>query len=264
VAQYVADEMGENARTAVTPERLYEIRKVLVDKLSGPHTLGDELGSAARGAERETMQLVKALDEALDQASNGQWSRYLQTHTRASRPVDASVAAGRVRQTFQGEGIPEVGNAPEVTLTRLGRAMDTAGGPASRKFQQELSPSARGGLDEVVSGLRRAGEVQKTRKLAGTGGGGSQTSMDLEGVIKGLGGKAGFPLISPLVEGIGGHLSASTRRELAQLMQNPEAAMQALQAARMRNQPLSEAMRAFLQVSGAGAGTGVPALTQTQ
>lgn len=264
VADYVDSIIGERAATAVTPGRLYEARKVLVDLLEGPARLGDDMSSAVKGAQRETMEMIRGIDDALNQSSGGQFGRYKDTFRQASRGVDEAEAAQLARQSFQRDTIKEIGGSPEVSVGTLSRARAAAAGDASRQFPLRLSPSATQKTDDILAHLKRANEVQTTRKLAGTGGGGSQSSMDLEGVIKGLGGKAGIPLISPVIEGMAGAISASTRRELAQLMQNPQAAMQALQAARIRNQPLSEAQRAFLQITGAGAGTGAPALMQSQ
>ena len=73
VAKYVARELGDDAAGAVTPARLYEVRKVLAAKLSGPSAIGDELSAAAKGAQRETRGLIESIDDAIDAASTGHW-----------------------------------------------------------------------------------------------------------------------------------------------------------------------------------------------
>ena len=56
VADYVRSQLGADAKIPITPERLYEVRKVLADKLDGPHIIGDKLSAATKGAQRETMR----------------------------------------------------------------------------------------------------------------------------------------------------------------------------------------------------------------
>jgi len=266
VADYVLSAMDERAPTKLTPEGLYTVRKVLKDRLQGPHVMGDELSAAVKGADVQTLKLIAAIDQSLDQASGGRWGRYLSTYGRASRPVDASQAAQALRDVFQKEGVAELGGVPEVTATRLGQALRASEG-GSRHFPLELSPPARQGVEDVLEHVTRANEVQKARKLAGTAGGGSQTSMDLSDLahraLSPLGGiyvravRAALDFVSK-----GGH--AETQRELVGMLQNPQAAVRAIQEAQRLNAPLTAGQRVVLQALSTGAGGALPRTMQAR
>jgi hypothetical protein len=249
------------------PESLYEVRKLLASKLNGPAQIGDELSAAVKGADRQTMQLIQAIDQSLDQASGGQWGQYLEAYKGGSRGVDASKASQLVRDTFEREGIPELGGAPEVTATRLGQAMRASEGSAGRAFPLALSDRARGGLGDVAEHLKQANEVQKARKLAGTAGGGSQTSFDLNQIMhRALPQLGGLPVraLRATLDAVskGGHVE--TQRELAVLLQNPQAAVRAIQEAQRLNQPLSAGQAALWQAITQSAGSAPGEVLQAQ
>jgi hypothetical protein len=256
VADFVRSSMDESAERAITPGRLYEVRKVLIDKLQGPSQIGDELSAAVKGADRETMALVRGIDEALNNASGGRWQRYLDTHTAASRPVDQARAAQELRNVFRVEGIPELGGAPEVTATRLSRALEASRG-GSRDFPLELSPSARGGISEVQEGLTRANEVQKARKLAGTAGGGSQTSTDLalDSLASRIGGSQEKGIVSAIMHTFRRAADDAAKEELTRLLQDPRAAAAAIRAAQKSGRALSLAEEVAVQLLPRALGT---------
>jgi hypothetical protein len=260
VANMVLDMMGPNATKPVNPSALYEMRKVLQKNLQGPAIIGDEVSAAVKGADRQTMMLIEGIDDALNQASGGQWSKYLKTYQKRSRPVDASTSAQLVRDTFEREGIPEIGGVPHVTATRLGSAMRASKGPEARKFPLALSTQAQGTLDDVAENIARANDVQATRKLAGTSGGGAQTSSDLaQDAVSKIPGRIGQAAQSVMAGA-----KESTERELASLMQNPQAAVQAIKRALALRQPLTEAQSQAMQMLSSSAGGALPRAMQTQ
>jgi hypothetical protein len=264
VADYVLSAMDERAPTKLTPEGLYTVRKVLKEKLHGPHMAGDELSAAVKGADVQTLKLIDAIDQSLNQASGGRWGRYLSTYGSASRPVDASHAAQAVRDVFEREGVAELGGAPEVTATRLGQALRASEG-GSRHFPLALSQPARQGVEDVLEHVTRANEVQKARKIAGTAGGGSQTSMDLSDLAhRALSPLGGFPVraVRAALDFVskGGH--AETQRELVGMLQNPQAAVRAIQEAQRLNRPLTSGQRVVLQALSTGAGGALPRTMQ--
>lgn len=264
VMDEVMQHMDERAQTAITPERLYEIRKLLADKLGGPTQIGDELSNAVKGASRETRALINSIDEALDQASGGQFRPYLREFERGSRAVDESRAAQEVRDVFQREGTPELGGAPEVTQTRLGAAMRASEGGAGREFPLQLSPSARQQLTDVGQQINRSNEVQKARKLAGTAGGGSQTSTDIDRVLTQLAQRSNIPGLSRILTMAGQGLDDATKVELAHLVQNPNQAMAAIRDAQRAREPLTSAQALLLQAMSVGAGSSLPLALQAQ
>jgi len=259
VANYVLSNIDERAGSAITPARLYEIRKVLADKLDGPHLIGDEMSAAVKGASRETRRMMGAIDDALDQASGGKWKPYLETYSRASQPVTASKAAQAARAGFESEVVPELGGVPHVTQTRLGRALDAEKRARFDAGRPSMSPPALAELQDVSAQLARSNEAQSARKLAGTAGGGSQTSTDLaleaglRGVLSRTTGQAGA--IGKIMHVFSARADDAAKQELTRLLQNPQAAAQAIRAAGAKGAPLSEAQQVLLAIaSRAGSG----------
>jgi hypothetical protein len=67
VAQHVMNTLESNP----SPERLYALRKDLAKKLQGPVSMNSgDLTSAAKNAEVQTLSLIKAIDDRLQQASS--------------------------------------------------------------------------------------------------------------------------------------------------------------------------------------------------
>src|SRR5262249_24557508 len=150
-------------------------RKVLVDKLNGPAVMGDELSSAAKSEQRETMSMVSAIDDAMDRASGGQWRNYLQEVKQRSKPITSGAAMGEVTRQLAGK--PSKGSTPEVTYTGLNRAVERFGG---NDYGDAFLPQLRSDVGSLVEHLRQAEAPARTRKVAGTMGGGSQTSIDTQ------------------------------------------------------------------------------------
>ena len=93
--------------------------------------------------------------------------------------------------------------------------------------------------------LRRTEEPTRTLKLAGTRGGGSQTSTQrdlgeqvLERMFPSLDAALGVP-VSHIIKPLLARESASIQREVAELMVDPQRTVRALKAAKADRQPLS-------------------------
>jgi len=71
----LADLVQRTLTEAPDARKLYELRKLLANKLNGPHMPGDEVAAVVKGADRETMGLINAIDQRLQEAS-----------TRGARP----------------------------------------------------------------------------------------------------------------------------------------------------------------------------------
>jgi len=247
--------MNPKATGGGQPESLAVLKHLIVKNLKGPAKLNDPLSAAVKGADVQATRLVAAIDQALDQASGGRWGPYNEAFAGASKGVDASRAAGLVRQSID-EIVPELGDAPNLTATRLAKAMKASEG-GERKFPLKLSPRAQSGLEDVREHMAQANEVQSARKTAGTAGGGSQTSFDINQIIhRALSPLGGLYVRAArgLTDWVAKGSSEEAQRELAVMLQNPQVAVRAIQRAQQLNRPLSEAEGALMQALSQSAG----------
>jgi len=103
-------------------------------------------------------------------------------------------------------------------------------------------------------------------KLAGTGGGGSQTAMQ-RSLVEGAGmalANAKLPGASRVLKAVGDKLGEGGRRELAELLADPQRTAAAIREALHADQPLRPAQRAFLAVTQAGGMSTALGLATTQ
>ena len=258
LAKLVQDNLDVNPN----PKQLYALRKLLTTKLSGPSMPGDDIAAAVKGAQRETMRMVKAIDDRLDEAADNTWSPYLMEYADRSKPVTSSRAQQQITEKLG--TAPEVGNVPEVTGKRLADAIRQYG--TNKQGFERLTPEAVGRYGDVKNVLRQIEEPMRTLKKAGTGGGGAQIAMQrniAEKVLM-LIARGKVPLLGRIVDAVGQHLEEPARRELAELLIDPQATAKAIRAALTSGAPLSAGQRGFLAVANA-AGTGSAlALSPTQ
>ena len=76
----------------ISAAQLYGLRKELADKLERPLAMSDELGASVKASAAMTKKIIQGIDNALDNASNGKFSKYLEDYQEASRPVDSARA----------------------------------------------------------------------------------------------------------------------------------------------------------------------------
>lgn len=254
LAKYVQRTLGTDAVGAVTPQRLYEVRKVLASKLNGPAAVGDELSAAAKGARREAQGLISAIDDAIDATSSGQWRPYLSEYAKRSAPV----TSGRALQDIAGKisDKPMLGNTPHVTAAGYGQALRQFG---QGKFGSKLDEIAGRDPDAFLQHLKEAEAASRSRKLSATMGGGSITNSDQ--LLAQFTGK-----VLDALPGIGGYATRlrefnreSVEREMARLLQSPTqlgAALRSLPPNR-RQQMIDAAYRQGQMSAGAAAAEGV-------
>ncbi len=244
----------------ITPERLYTVRKVLADKLSGPMQIGDELGAAARGAQRETMGVINSIDSALDKASGGKWTPYLEKYQQASKPVTNARASSDIRDIFEREGAPMTGDVlsgqvPAITGLRLGRAMDKFG---ANKFGDALNYGTRDALGQLQGNIARTEGLQNLLKNTATSGGGSMTTPLKEAV-----GDMAMGALNAKTHGIAGLVAngigvqGRTQKAIQNILQDPQAFIAAIERQTASGKPLTATQQFYLRLAQtAGTGTG--------
>lgn len=263
IANYVQRTLGPDAVGAVSPERLYEVRKVLAGKLQTRGIIGDELSAAAKGAQRETMGVIQAIDQSLDQATGGQWTPYLREYAERSQPITSGRAMRQVADTMSGK--PLVGTSelatPQVTAhgyggtgtpTQPAGALKATVGP----YGSRLTPEDQQATQQLLAALRQGEAAARSRKLSSTMGGGSITNTDqwLAAGMKNILDR--IPMIGGATRAVGQLNREQVDREMSRLMQNPQALAEAL-----RNLPpgrprqlLIDAMRETQTAAGASVG----------
>lgn len=249
-AQTLAGLVQRNIDAGASPEKLYDLRKLIQSKLSGPMTPGDDVAAIVKGAEREAMGFIKAIDRTLDNAASRKnlpnaWLRYLDEYKRQSPAVSSSRAQQQINEVLSDIGRPTIGGTPEVSRSVLSRALGRFG--ETKQGFDRLTPGARSRYDELLDFLNAKEEPMRTLKLGGTGGGGSQTSMQLaakttDSAIGSLG------RLTPVVKDILARMEAQTREEVAGMLLDPQAAAAGIRAALSAGKPMGEAQQAFLAI----------------
>lgn len=176
----VRSEVARVGEENFTPAHLQQIRANLNEGFNP--TSPNAYASVPRNSTQRA-QLIQELDDILNETTGGAWDKVRQGYETGSRGVDASKAAGRVRESFidsetgrvRGTAIDPHGDVPAITEAGLGRALDAARGPDKANL---LSPQATAGLSQTLEALRQQGIVQRVKKSA-TAGGGSNTASDM-------------------------------------------------------------------------------------
>ena len=249
LANLVQDSINENA----SPAQLYELRKMLANKLSGPHVPGDDVAAIVKGANRETVEMIKAIDARLNEASDGKWAKYMTEYQRMSPEVTESRAMQQIRGDFTREGSERFANGqPRITAHKLGKAMEKY---TNNAYGTRMTQQGQEGLDEVLANLRRS-NIQADLKGAGTSGGGSNTLMDAAAL-------AGGPKLTAAKQAINFIQKFGNEGEqqaLNRALQNPAEAASLIRARLAEGQPLTKFEQTLLV---ALRGTTGPAAAQT-
>lgn len=229
--------------TDASPERLYRVRKVLLEKLNGKAQLGDELSAAAKSRREETMQIVNSIDDALNRASDGKWGAYLKEYAGKSGEVNSAEALTLIRKGFEKDSAPQFGGVPAVTGHRLGAAIEKHG---KNSFGDKLTTDARAGLRELQDNVAMSEGLQKLLKLTGTSGGGSNTAMDLTSIAA-----QKVPVISEALPFIGKFAQRSdemTQAAMSDALRNPDLFIASVSKKLKQNRPLTRSEESVLQL----------------
>lgn len=257
--QAVSDDIDRvvEAGGQYSPAHLQQIRANLSAKFNPmqPNALsGAPRDSAAR------LSTLEQVDNILNNATGGKWQTVVDDYARQSRLVNASKAAGRVRDSFYdpstgrvlGVAADAAGDVPKITEAGLGRAITRANG---RDGATQLSSRAQTRLDAVLAALRQQGITQRVAKSA-TAGGGSNTASDTiaaeaAGQVGGaLAGAMGVPTWASRV-GLGWleNIANNTRdRALAEALQNPNELLRLLEQMERSGRPMSAEQSALMNL----------------
>jgi len=247
-----------------TPAHLQQIRANLSARFNpmNPNAL-----SAAPRDSAARLATMGQVDDILNRATDGKWQTVVDTYARRSRMVDASKAAGRVRDAFYdpatgrvlGVAADAAGDIPKITEAGLGRAINRARDKAGAS---QLSPRAEARLNVVLEALRRQNITQRVAKTA-TAGGGSNTASDTIAaeaagqVGDAIAGAAGAPTWAARL-GLSALKDVAARnrdRALAEALQNPDELLQILERLERSGQPLSPEQSVLLNMLRGSAST---------
>lgn len=252
ISSYVRREL----RNGITPERLYEVRKVLVGKVGGPAQIGDELSAAVKSQRATTMEIVGSIDDALNAASGNRWQKYLDKYAKLSGPVDNAKAQAALRDVFTSMAAPMEAGAPKVTGHALGRAVEREG---EGRFGQLLDDKTLDALRALRENIRSTEDLQRLVKNAGTSGGGSNTRMDELASLPAAKLRNAIPLTSELTK----RADNFTQAALLDALQNPEMFVRVVRAKLEKGQPLKPSEERVLRIVRT-ASVGMPALAFEQ
>lgn len=239
VNNYLRGEMDEG----ITPGQLYEAKKVLQEKLDGPLTPGDQVAASLKNARRETTKIINAIDDALNKSSGGKWQKYIDKYKSESRAVDSAKAQHEIRQLFTNDAAPTIAGVPELTASRVGRALESEG---SGKYGQLLDDKTLERLRELRDNIAASEDLQKLLVKSATGGrGGSNTNMDmllsrrLAGAVEGT---------VPILKDVAKRADEFTKAALLDAFQNPERFVAIVKKKIDRGQPLKPSEERILRL----------------
>jgi hypothetical protein len=242
-ARAVASSFARMLEENPNPGQLYSYLRKL-DASRGPLKIGDDaITSAMKQAKVETDGLRRAIRARLNDASDGKFETYMAEFARHSGPVDDAVAAQAVWESLADRYAAREGAVPDVTRNVLRRALESKA--TENKFGDKLLPQTRLGLDNTMEVLHKIEEPQRTLKVGGTSGGGSNTAMDwVLGHAQRMTGNA--MRLTPLIRDVMGKLDEEESRALVGLLQDPQAAGKAIRQSLGAGQAPSGAVRAYL------------------
>lgn len=204
-----------------TPGHLQQMRAQLNGK-------ADKLApNALKQADRSLpaiIDLKRELDDILSVSTGGKWDKVLSQYSKDSQLVDQSRAAGQIIGKYidpntgrvLGKTADAAGDVPVITESSLSQALKMSRNPAD--MSPRLSAPAQQRLDATVDALRKQDILQRM-KNTGTGGGGSNTAMDLSAAGSMVNAPNSLMQLLGAVRSMG---TGRTDRELAGLLSNPD------------------------------------------
>jgi hypothetical protein len=204
------------------PEDLYSLRKEIDDSLSASGINLDDATNAIKSGRREAVQVKKAIDQGLNETSDGAWDKYLQAYRQGKAPIREGQAfddiIGSTKNNYR---LPIEGSeSRNITRAGLRRAAEkyTYDKRGRQGLVDILSPGNRADLGDSIRVLEDM-ERARTGALAING---SRTSSDAAnltqqgiGYLLGPKGKAAIDYITSMGASRG-------LRELDDALLNPD------------------------------------------
>lgn len=221
----------------ITPEQMYTVRKILTGQLKTG--ANDDLGAAAAAARRETVGIVKGIDDSLDNLSGGMWSDYLKAYGAASKDLNSKEALQEVIDRISkghAEGRTPASLSGQTGELTLGRAVeDLTKKQFGTKMIDLLTQEARQSIEQMKQDLMRTGQGMNARATGGSPTATYQAARgqanDLASQLAGYtGAAAGGAMAGNVGAAIGGTVGKAMTGQsglknqeiLARLLQNPE------------------------------------------
>lgn len=235
------------------PAALYAIRKDLTE---GYKALGMDASAAIRGATRTRTMLVKAIDDMLDEASDGAWGRYMTRYQQSSAPITSMQAAQAIRGKLENPAFdvpPVMGEQPGPAL--FGRQIKQQGMKQfGGTWKDRLTPQDRDLLEEISRDLARQQAVMKPTGTVGSPTAPLLAAQDVaEDIGAGLTGQAvgamigGAPgaTLGGMVTTAGKRAASTARdRALAEILQDPAKLADLIEQARRAERVLGATTQA--------------------
>jgi len=249
IVKYVLGAMDNPA--GITPEQMYTVRKILTGQLKTG--ANDDLGAAAAAARRETVGIVKGIDDSLDNLSGGMWSDYLKAYGAASKDLNSKEALQEVINRISkghAEGRTPAALSGQTGELTLGRATeDLTKQQFGSKMIDLLTQEARQSIEQMKQDLMRTGQGMNARATGGSPTATYQAARgqanDLASQLAGYTGAAaggamagnvgaaiGGTVGGTLGKGMTGQSGLKNQEILARLLQNPEYMAEMLKKAR--------------------------------
>jgi hypothetical protein len=148
----------------VDPANLYAARKTIDDVLRGAVGPNDEIKNAIKANKVTSIELKGAIDEALKEASAGNWEKYLNTYIEKIKPIEEGKAFQGVLDLFNtapripGSTLASISPykmrkaASEATYKEIGTSLKDILSPEGRSFLDDAA-NAMSAIENVRSGL---------------------------------------------------------------------------------------------------------------
>lgn len=200
------------------PSDLYAARKFIDDALRASGGANDELINKVKQNKVVAMELKKAIDEGLSQASSGKWDEYLNTYIEKIKPIEEGKAFQGVLDLFK--TAPRVPGSDLASITPFG--MRKAAAKATYKelgtsLKDMLSPEGREFLNEASGAMSAIENVRKGVRAVE----GSQTTPYKEALTRQV--SSMFPkMAGDVLRGVGSEAKGKAEQLLVNAIRNPD------------------------------------------
>jgi len=189
-----------------------------------------------------TTNVLKNVDDILNNSTNKRWQDVVTGYARDSDPVRAAQAAGKVREAYwdntgrvRKTAADVDGDVPLITQFNLGSAIDSTRGPTKNVL---LSNEANMRLNSVLDALRQQ-DIVKVVKRSAAAGGGSNTPGDMfaaksagavADVVTSAAGGPAAAVGKGVIDSLRDYANRNKDRALAEALQNPQQMISLLEA----------------------------------